>query len=134
MIATSIRQLGNTRPDLYAFRIDGKVSRDDMTEMASFMNRRFDAHPGKVDMLLVFDSYEGADAGSALSWEAIRSRVKSVRNVNRYVVVGAPTEARDMIETMDKLLPVEAETFDDEAAAWASLGAQTNVTSGHPER
>lgn len=131
MHSQSIQQVSTTRPDLFAFRIDGEVSRDDMTEMASFMNEKFDTYD-KVDMMLIFDKYDGAEAGASLSWEALKSRVKSISNVERYVVVGAPQEAQDMLNAMGKLLPVQAETFDDEEAAWDAMGAQVNLTSTHP--
>ncbi len=43
--------------------------------------------------------------------------------MDRYVVAGAPEAAAGMIEAMDKVVPVRAETFDTEAEAWAALGA-----------
>ena len=120
----SILQIETSRPDLFAFRITAEVSREDMTAMAEYMNEIFDKNDNKVDMLMIFDRYEGAEAGASLSWESIKSRFRSVSNVSRYVVVGAPAAAEGMIEIMDHLIPVKAETFDDEAAAWRELGAE----------
>jgi len=120
----SIRQVRTSRPDLYAFRIAGEVSRDDMEAMSELMNDAFDAHDDKVDMLLIFDRYEGSETGTTLSWEAIKSRFKSVTNVHRYVVVGAPDSAAEMIETWGSILPVEAETYSEEAIAWKTLEAE----------
>ncbi|KIN63037.1 DUF3478 domain containing protein [Sulfitobacter noctilucicola] len=119
----SILQIATSREDLHAFRITAEVSREDMTAMAEYMNTVFD-RPGKVDMLMIFDRYEGAETGASLSWEALKSRFKSISNVNRYVVVGAPQRAQNLIEVMDNLLPVKAETFDEELAAWRSLNAE----------
>ncbi|MEQ6249668.1 STAS/SEC14 domain-containing protein [Sulfitobacter sp. HNIBRBA3233] len=120
----SIIQIPTTRADLFAFRITGEVSREDMSGMADYMNSVFDAHEDKVDMLMIFDRYDGAEAGASLSWESLKSRFRSVTNVGRYVVVGAPEAAEDVISMMDHLIPVEAETFDEEAPAWRSLGAE----------
>lgn len=120
----TIRQVATTRPDLYAFRIAGEVSRDDMTQMARYMNDAFDTQPGKVDMMLIFDRFEGSQVGASMSWEAIKSRFKSLGHVNRYVVVGAPDSAKEMVESLGHLLPVKAETFDSEPAAWRELGAE----------
>lgn len=120
----SIIQIKTSRPDLFAFRITAEVSREDMTDMAEYMNEIFDKHEDKVDMLMIFDRYEGAEAGASLSWESVKSRFRSVSNVARYIVVGAPDAAEGMIEIMDHLIPVKAETFDDEAAAWRELGAE----------
>ena len=120
----SIIQIATTRDDLFAFRITGEVSREDMSGMADHMNSIFDNHDEKVDMLMIFDRYEGAEAGASLSWESLKSRFRSVTNVGRYVVVGAPEAAENMIKIMDHMIPVKAETFDEEASAWRSLGAE----------
>lgn len=122
----SITQVATSRPDLYAFRITAEVSRSDMTAMAEYMNRVFD-NSDEVDMLLIFDRYEGAEAGASWSWEALKSRFRAVTNVNRYVVVGAPDHAQSVIEAMNALIPVDAETFDEEFAAWRSLGAEATA-------
>jgi hypothetical protein len=120
----SIVEINTTRPDLFAFRITAEVTRDDMTAMAEYMNDIFSNHEQKVDMLMIFDRYEGAEAGASLSWESIKSRFRSVTNVGRYIVVGAPEAAEGMIEIMDHLIPVVAETFDSEEAAWRELDAE----------
>ena len=120
----SVTQVATSRSDLFAFRITGEVSREDMTAMAEYMNDVFDAHEEKVDMLMIFDRYDGAETGATWSWEALKSRFRSVTNVNRYVVVGAPEAAENLIEAMGALIPVKAETFDEEIAAWRALGAE----------
>ena len=120
----SLTQVATSRDDLYAFRITGEVSRDDMAAMAEYMNEVFDAHADKVDMLMIFDRYDGAEPGASWSWEALKSRFRAVTNVNRYVVVGAPEAAESVIEAMGALIPVEAETFDEEFAAWRALDAE----------
>lgn len=120
----SILQIPTTRDDLFAFRITAEVSREDMADMADYMNDIFDAHDDKVDMLMIFDRYEGAEMGATLNWESLKSRFRSVSNVRRYIVVGAPDQAERVIAVMDHLIPVEAETFDTEEAAWRELGAE----------
>ncbi len=119
----SITEVETSRADLFAFRIDGEVSRDDMSAMADYMNDVFDRFE-QIDMLMIFDRYEGAEAGASLSWEALKSRFRSLSKVGRYLVVGAPERAAELIEIMDNLIPVKAETYDDEAAAWRALGAE----------
>jgi hypothetical protein len=119
----SITEVETSRADLFAFRIDGEVSRDDMSAMADYMNDVFDRFE-QIDMLMIFDRYEGAEAGASLSWEALKSRFRSLTKVGRYLVVGAPERAAELIEIMDNLIPVKAETYDDEAAAWRALGAE----------
>nr|WP_299563290.1 STAS/SEC14 domain-containing protein [uncultured Sulfitobacter sp.] len=99
---------------MYAFRVHGEVSREDMTAMAQAVNEIFDSHEENVDLLMIFDRYKGAEAGAALSWESLKSRFRSLANVGRYVVVGTPDQVEDMIDFIGNLIPVEAETFDEE--------------------
>ena len=122
----AVRRLPSDRPDLYAFEIAGEVTSADQEAMADTMNAAFDAHEDKVDMLLVFRDYEGAETGSMLDLDVLKSRLRSIAKVNRYVVVGAPGAANAMIETMGKLMPVESRTFPlaELGAAWALLGAR----------
>jgi len=122
----SVIRIATDRPDLYAFEIRGEVTDDAMESMAKTMNDAFEAHETKVDMLLVFRAFEGSEPGATLDMEVIASRIRALSNVARYVVVGAPEAANTMIETMAKLMPVEAHTFPLEnlAEAWTLLGAR----------
>ena len=128
----AVRRLPTDRPDLYAFEIAGEVTAADQEAMADAMNAAFDAHEDKVDMLLVFRDYEGAETGSMLDVDVLKSRLRSIARVNRYVVVGAPEAANTMIETMGRLMPVESHTFPiaELGAAWALLGARPAEGSG----
>lgn len=128
LTTSSIVQVATSRDDLFAFRIIGKISRADMTAMAEYVNDVFDRHD-KIDMLLIFDKYEGAETGASLSWDALKSRVRALSEVRRYVVVGAPEAAAEMIETFGKLIPVDTETFDTEEPAWRALGAEARAAA-----
>ncbi|WP_308917376.1 STAS/SEC14 domain-containing protein [Jannaschia sp. LMIT008] len=122
MLTTStIREVPSPRPDLFAFRITGTVTRDDMAAMGTRMADVFDASDDKVDMLLIFDGYEGAEPLAGLSWPSIKSRTQSLWSVRRYAVAQAPDGAEAMIRAMDAVIPVDAETFDTEAEARAAL-------------
>jgi hypothetical protein len=52
-----------TRDNLLAFRISGKVEKEDMHEMAEMANAAFDRFE-TVDMLLIFDNFAGRDTGA----------------------------------------------------------------------
>ena len=122
----SVTRTPTDRPDLYAFEIHGEVTDEAMESMAKTMNEAFDAHDGKVDMLLVFREFDGSETGATLDFEVIASRVRALTNVARYVVVGAPEPANAMIEGMAKIMPLEAHTFPlhREGEAWTLLGAR----------
>lgn len=108
------------RPTLLAFEIAGKISKADIEDMARQVEAAFDTHD-RIDMLLIMIDFEGMDVGAVFDREALSAQARSVRHVQKYGVVGAPTWARAMIEFSDFLSPVDAKTFDlgDEAAAWA---------------
>jgi len=123
---SSVTRIDTTRDDLYAFEITGQVTDAAMERMAKTMNEAFDRHQEKVDMLLIFRAFEGSEPGATFDIDVIASRLRSLTNVARYCVVGAPDSANTMIETMAKLMPVEAHTFalHELDAAWTLLGAQ----------
>lgn len=125
-MSESVTRLTSDRADLYAFEIRGEVSEEAMESMAQTMNAAFDAHEDKVDMLLVFRDFDGSESGATLDMEVIGSRIRSLTNVARYVVVGAPESANTMIETMAKMMPLDAHTFPLHrlGEAWALLGAR----------
>jgi hypothetical protein len=122
---TAVLHTPTTRDDLVAFRVTGTVSKDDMHEMAERTNAAFDRHD-TVDMLIVFERFDGQDTGAMFDGEAMKAQFRSLAKVGRYVVVGAPDSARSLIETMGSVLPVKAMTFDagDEEKAWVELGAR----------
>lgn len=129
MLSTSsIKELSTTRPDLYAFRIEGTVSQNDMAKMAEHMNEAFDIHD-KVDMLLYFENFEGSDADAGLTLENAKSQMRALQSVRRYVVVNAPDRAADLVEAMGKVLPVKAESFDSLDAAFEDLSATAMTTA-----
>jgi len=121
----AVHHVPTTRPNLLAFRILGKVTKEDMHQMAEMANAAFDRFE-TVDMLLVFDHFAGQDTGTLFDGEAMKAQFRSIMNVGRYVVVGAPESARALIEGMGAMLPVKAMTFDkgDEEKAWVELDAR----------
>jgi hypothetical protein len=111
--------------EVYAFRITGEIEPEDLRHMAETMNLAFDTH-ASISMLLIFDPYDGAQAGAGLDMETLTSQFRSITKVDKYAVVGAPSFASTMINVMDKIMPVDARTFtaDEEALAWQFVGTQ----------
>ena len=121
----TIRRIPTDMATVHAFRIVGKVSADDMKGMAQTMNAAFDTHD-TVSMLLIFDHFDGAEAGAGFDMETLKSQFRALADVDRYAVVGAPDAAETMIAVMDKIIPTDARTFDagQEQAAWQFVGAR----------
>lgn len=125
----AITRIPVDNPLVFAFRITGDISAEDMADMASVMNAAFDAHPS-VSMLLIFDHFDGARP--SLDMKTLRSQFRALAKVDKYAVVGAPAVAATMITLMDKVIPTDARTFEaqDEAEAWRFVGARPLM--GHP--
>ena len=126
-----INRIDVNKRSVYAFEITGKVSKEDMESMAKTMNAAFDAHDGKVDMMLIFTDYDGSEFGATLDDDVIASRFRAVTNVGKYVVVGAPDSAESAINLFGKLLPVETHTFElsEIDKAWKLLDASRSAVT-----
>ncbi len=122
----SVRQIPTSSDTVYAFEVSGHVSDDDAEALAEYMNDAFDRHE-KVNMLMKLDGYTGSDMDAIFDGEVIESRWRSLFNVEKYAVVGAPDGASKMIAFMDKILPVDAKSFasHEEAMAWEFVGEKT---------
>jgi hypothetical protein len=125
----AVHPVTTTRDNLLAFRITGKVTKEDMHQMAHMANAAFDRFE-TVDMLLIFDNFDGEETGALFDLEGIKAQFRAILNVGRYVVVGAPESARALIEGMGAMLPIKAMTFDkgEEELAWVELEARPTAT------
>ena len=104
-------------PATLVFRIGGRVSEIEMKMLSDRLLDAFD----RIDLLLVFDRFEGAEPGAGLNSRSLKANAASLWNVRAYVAAGAPEEAGEMIERIGRMLPVDARTFDTEAEARAYL-------------
>ena len=126
MLSTlSIKQIATDKPSVYAFHIEGGVTADEMAKLADVVNAAFDRDE-KVSLLFILHDFGASDAMAGLTPGSLYSQMRSLAHVERYAVVGAPTIAAALIETSEKVLPVEARTFDpdEENAAWHFVGAR----------
>ena len=107
-------------PATLAFRIAGRVTQNDMTALSERVLAAYANHD-EIDLVLIFDDFEGSDAGASLSGATIKAQTAALWKVRTYVLVGASERAGDLVETMGKVLPVEATAFATEAEARAHL-------------
>lgn len=117
----AIRQTVGNRPDLLIFEIVDEIHAADIEQMARAVEaaiRNFDV----IDILLLFDAFEGATLGALVDSSGIRAGLRSNSHVRRYGVVGAPVFAKMLIKLFDPLTPVDARTFEadqiDQAHTW----------------
>ena len=120
LTTANIEEFDTGLPRTFSFRIHDEVTKDDMEAMSNRMNEAFDRDDGKVDMLLVFRTNKTSETGAGLSGEAMKAQGRSLSNVRNYVVANAPGQAGGIVESMGKVMPVEAKSFEteDEAVAW----------------
>ena len=119
-----ILRLVTTNPTVEAFEIRGDVSDDALEKMAETMNERFD-EDRKVSMLLIFRTFNGLDWKAPFDSDVLEAQFRSLRNVDKYAVVGAPEAAEKLINFFGRLIPVDVRTFSaaEEDSAWDFVGA-----------
>ncbi|WP_300064773.1 STAS/SEC14 domain-containing protein [uncultured Roseobacter sp.] len=131
---TSVKEIPTRSETVYAFEVSGHVSDDDAEAMAEYMNDAFDCHD-KVNMLIRLTNYTGSDKDALFDGDVLESRWRALFKVEKYAVIGAPDGASRMIRMLDKVLPVDARTFEtsQETEAWRFVGtvvASDNKTQG----
>ena len=126
-----ISRIATDTPSVYAFRVAGGVNPDEIDAMARLMEEAFERH-GKVSMLILLEDFHASDALAGMSLKSLSTQARSASHIRRYAVVGAPSLAATMIETFDKVSPVEAGAFDkaDLDAAWDFVGARPALSPG----
>jgi len=125
-----ITEIPTDTPSVYAFRVLGGVTSDEMAGVAEVLEKGFERH-GKVNILFLLEDFDMSDAVSSSSLKSLAAQVRSVSHVRRYAVVGAPSVAATMINTFDKVTLIEANTFEpgEEAGAWRFVGARPGGTA-----
>ncbi len=121
----AVQEIATDNDSVFAFLVVGHMDDDASEAMAAYMNDVFDRQQ-KVNMLLDLSQFSGSDWDSLLDDAVFRSRVRALKHVDRYAVVGAPENAAKMIAIMDKILPVQARAFsaNDISDAWEFVGAR----------
>jgi len=124
-VKRAIVRVRTERQNLLVFEIVEKIKADDMAWMVGQVGRAFEDF-NQIDLMLIMTNFKGVEAGAMLRPDAIGATVKSLWNVRKYCVVGAPAWARAMIEIFRWVTPVEEMTFSlgevDDAWHWVEGG------------
>lgn len=127
MLKTNAIEQFETHIDgVYAFRITQQIARDDLKGMAEIMNKAFDER-GELDMLLCFESEEGATLGAGLDVGVIKAQFRALANVRNYCVANASSTTNSVVDFFSMLIPVEAKIFNSEHNALEHLKAQARA-------
>ncbi|MFN3314588.1 MAG: STAS/SEC14 domain-containing protein, partial [Hyphomonas sp.] len=116
-----IMRVHTERSDLLVFEIVEKIRTEDMAWMVEQVSLAFEK-TDHIDLMLIMTNFKGVEAGAMLRPDAMGVTVKSLWNVRKYCVAGAPSWARAMIEIFKWVTPVDEKTFSlselDEAWHW----------------
>lgn len=114
---------------VYAFEINAHLDATGMGELVDTLNHAFDRHDGKINLLLRFNDVDAHTAFKSLNLGVVKLKLRSLRHIARYAVVGAPVAADTMVNILRHIVPVDTRTFapGDEQAAWAFVNVPVNM-------
>ena len=123
--APSIKIIETDRPDVFGFELDGSVSAAEMEAVADYFDEAFDRGE-PVRLLGRIRRIGGFEPAGLFSGKYLQMKLKALRRVERYALVGGPAWLRAWAEALDPLVAAELRHFEaeEEALAWAWLGAQ----------
>lgn len=118
--APAVTLLPSHRGDLVALHVDGHITAEDYEAVVDPAIEAALADHDAVDLLVRFGHLDGFSLGAAKEDAALAGKLGQFRKM---ALVGGPGWLTTMADTVGKLVPVEVQTFDDEAPARAWLGA-----------
>ena len=115
----ALTQLKTERDDVYAFEIDGHVSREEVDVAYATLEKAYEKHD-KIDLFVRIGRYDGFDLGALFSDVTYAGKLHAIRHMRRYALVGGPDWMANMIRFFNPLFRMEVRHFelDDEAEAW----------------
>lgn len=121
----ALKIIPTTRANVLGIEIDGRLSAEEMGQVARELNRIRHDRP-LTAMLVRFRSLAGFEPSIATDGEYLRMKLGLIRELDRYAVVGGPDWLKTWLRLWQPLLRLELRHFeqDDEDAAWTWLGAQ----------
>jgi hypothetical protein len=121
----SIHFLQTTNENVFAYRVDGRLRAKDVKAAVEAF-KPFLERKGKVNVLGKLNGFGGFDLLALLEDEYIKLKIKSIKKVEKYAIIGAPGWMRNFLELVSPLLSMKVRVFDqsEEAAAWVWVGAQ----------
>jgi len=125
----AVKIVQTTRADAIGIEIDGRLSAEEVGQLARDLNAMRHSRPIKA-MLVHIRSLDGVDPSIAVDSEYIRMKLGLLRELDRYAIVGGPAWLVSWLDLVRPLLRLELHHFAEggEAAAWMWLGAQPLTT------
>lgn len=120
----AIKVIETTRADAVALEVDGRLSNEEISEVARELNKR--REHGLRAVLVRFRTLTGVDPSIAANGKYLRMKLGMIGELERYAVVGGPEWLATWLKLWQPLLRMNLRHFTaaDEDAAWIWLGAQ----------
>jgi len=121
----SITKIPTSKSNVFGFQVKGEIEKDDLVGMADTMLRTFEHHQS-INMLLVFENYEGIQLSAGMNASVLKAQLKGISKIDKYAVVGGPGIADAIVSLSDAVMPVASASFsiDEMDKAWAFVGAE----------
>ena len=121
----SIRMIETDNPDMLAFELDGRIREPDIAAISDRFRAAMES--GKpVALLGRIHRYDGIELGAIFNRDYIEVKLRGLRSVGRYALVGGPDWLATWVTCIAPLVRTEVRHFaaNDEEAAWSWIGAR----------
>jgi hypothetical protein len=118
-------------PGVLGFQLDGTIGADELPAAIAYFDEAMERE-GPVRILGRFRHLGGIEPKALLSPDYLAMKLRALRKVERYAVVGGPAWLRAWIGLIAPLVKMEVRHFEaeNEALAWSWLGARPKAE--HP--
>jgi hypothetical protein len=115
----ALSQIETKRDDVYAFEIDGHISKDEINRVFQTLEEAYQEHD-KINLLVRVGRYDGFDWSTVFSEATYIGKLHALRHLRRYALIGGPGWFGNATSFFGPLFRIEIRHFelDDEATAW----------------
>jgi SpoIIAA-like len=123
--APSVRPIGSATPGVIAFEVNGRIRSEDMRRVIAVSEEALKAHE-RLRVLVRVVNFDGVGLEALREEGLVAMKMKGLRQVERYALVGGPTWMKTVAGWSSPLVRTETRHFDlaQEEAAWRWLEAE----------
>ncbi len=118
---SSINLIDTDNPNLFAYEINGVVTKDLVQKIIPKMQAAFEKHD-KIDLLVKVHNYSGVSPEVLIMPSLYSLKIAAMSHVRRYAVVGAKNWMKQCVDIFKPFISMDVRTFDldkeDEAWKW----------------
>ena len=127
--AESVRILANGDAEIFAFEIDGRVTREGVDALHDHLSQAARSGTG-LKLLAIIKHYDGFEPGIFVEPKYLELKLSLLRDVSRYAIVGGPDWIERLIKLSKPLLRMELRHFpagsEDAARAWLHRASEAD--------